>query len=77
MRLYFIGIAFRIFARYRKMNTFASVIGALMYTFCTYSLLGTFKHPYFCNALIMCPLIILAIERLVLEDNPIFYSIII
>ena len=77
VRLYFIGIAFIAYARYKKLNSISTVIGAIMYTFCTYSLLGTFKHPYFCNAMIICPLVILAIERIIIDNKPIFYSIIV
>lgn len=77
VRLYFAGLAFILYCRHKKYNSFSSIIGAIMYSFCTFALLGVFKHPYFANAMIIFPMVILALERLIDDNKPILYSIMI
>ncbi len=77
VRMYFVGIAFLLYCRYKKMNGFASVIGGLMYTFCSFTLYAAVRHPYFINAMIMFPLVLTGIDKIILEDKPIYYCIII
>lgn len=75
VRMYFIGISFIYFCNYKKMNRSASTIGALMYTFCTFALYATVRHPYFSNAMILFPLLMVGIEKIVKEDKKIFYTL--
>lgn len=77
VRMYFCGIAFLCYCRYKKMNTFPSVIGGLMYTFCTFVLFSAIRHPYFANAVIIFPLAMMGIEKIIIEDKKIFYTVII
>lgn len=77
VRMYFIGISFMFFCNYKKMNRNSSVIGALMYTFCTFALFSAVRHPYFSNALILFPLVMVGIEKIVKEDKKVFYTMII
>ena len=77
VRLYFVGISFLYFCKYKKINTLGSVIGALMYTFCTFAIFSAVRHPYFLNSLIIFPLIMIGIEKILLENKSIFYTIVI
>lgn len=74
-RIYFVGISFLCFAKYKKMNTFSSSIGALLYTFSYYVLYASPRHPYFTNALILFPLILIGLEKSINEDQHLFYTI--
>lgn len=67
-RFYCSGLAFMAFSFYKKHTNFQTLIGALIYAFCAFNLVGCIKHPYFANALIFFPLFLLATERFV-RDN--------
>lgn len=69
IRMYFIGIGFIIYAKYKKISNFYSIIGALAYSFCLYTLIGATLHPYFMNAIAIFPLLMYAIEKIVIEDK--------
>ena len=77
VRMFFIGVSFLYFCDYKKMNKSASIIGALMYTFCTFALFSAVRHPYFSNALMLFPLVMVGIEKIVKEDKKVFYTLII
>ena len=77
IRLYFVGFSFLIFCRYKKLNNISSLIGALMYAFCFYSLYANFRHPYFANPMIIFPFLLIGIEKIILKDEVKFYTIII
>lgn len=77
IRMYFIGIAFLAYCKYKRTKEFPALIGALMYTFCGYALFSVIRHPYFANALILFPLVMIGIEKAILENKYIFYTIII
>lgn len=77
VRMFCIGVSFLYFSSYKKMNKGASIIGALMYTFCTFVLFTAVRHPYFLNAIILFPLIMVGVEKIVKEDKKIFYTIIV
>ena len=77
VRVYFVGISFLYFCKYKNMNTLSSIIGTLMYTFCSFSLYTLVRHPFFMNAMILFPLIMVGIEKIILEDKKIFYTIMI
>ena len=77
VRVYFVGISFLYFCKYKKMNTVSSIVGTLMYTFCSFSLFTLVRHPFFMNAMILFPLVMVGIEKIILEDKKIFYTIMI
>lgn len=77
VRMYFVGITFLCYCKYKKMNKFSSVVGAIMYTFCTFVLYSAVRHPYFINVILLFPLIMIGIEKIILENKPIFYTLII
>ncbi len=76
IRLYFVGITFLCYMKYKKINSKYSLIGALIYTFSTYVFYGS-KHPYFINPVILFPLVMIGIEKIIKENKTIFYTIII
>lgn len=77
VRMYFIGITFLFYCKYKKTNEFPAIIGALMYTFCGHVLFSCIRHPFFANAVILFPLAMIGIEKMILEDKHIFYTVII
>ena len=77
LRIYCVGISFLCYTKYHKLNNVASIIGALLFTFSSYVLYASAKHPYFTNALIVFPLLMLGIEKIIKDDKKIFYTIII
>ena len=76
LRLYLVGIAFLCFCRYKKVEK-GNIIGALMYTFCSYAIFAGVRHPYFMNALIIFPLLMIGVEKIILENKKIFYTLMI
>ena len=77
IRMYFIGISFLIYCKYKKFKRFGSLVGCIMYTFCVFSLLCSIRHPYFANMLILLPFLFMATERIILENKHLFYTIMI
>ena len=77
IRVYFIGVSFLCYTKYKKMNKISSLIGTLMYTFSSYVLYASVRHPYFMNAVILFPLLMIGIEKIIKENKSIFYTIII
>lgn len=76
-RLYLVGISFIIYAKYKKLNNFASINGAVCYAFATITFLSCFRHPYFANAFILLPLLLLGMDKIVLENKKLFYIFVI
>ena len=77
LRMYFVGVAFLCYAKYRKMDNTSSLIGTLMYTFSSYMLYAAIRHPYFIDAVILLPLLMIGIEKIIKENKFIYYTIII
>ena len=77
LRMYFIGISFLCFTKYKNINKVPALIGTIMYTFSAYVLYAGVRHPYFLDAIILFPLTMIGIEKIIKEDKKIFYTIII
>lgn len=77
VRMYFVGISFLCYCKHKKMQDFPSILGALMYTFCSYVLFTAVRHPYFINAIILFPLMMIGTEKIILENKSVFYTIVI
>lgn len=71
------GIAFLVYCRYKKKDEFAGLMGAIMYTFSIFALYVMARHPYFVNAIILFPLVMVGIEKSIVENKQIFFTIII
>ncbi len=69
LRIYCIGLAFITYCKYNKKNKYGTLIGALMYTFCGYVLYSSIRHPFFTNAVILLPLMLLGVDKILKEDK--------
>ncbi len=70
LRFYLAGISFGVLAKYKKLPTFNSVVGAVVYVFSAYGLFYGLRHPFFLNPMIYFPLIILGIEKIFDKKRP-------
>ncbi len=73
IRMYFIGIAFLVYCDYNKKTPFNSILGAIIYTFCGFAVYAGARHPFFLNALIMLPLVMLGIDKIYKENKSIVF----
>ena len=69
VRIYFVGISFIAYCNYHKKSRFATLIGALIYTFSGYILFSVVRHPFFANSAIWLPLVFLGIDKILKEDK--------
>lgn len=69
LRIYCIGLSFFTFCKYKKENDACSILGSLVYAFSSYSLLNSLMHPFFANAAILFPLLLIAVEKFLKEEN--------
>ncbi|MDY3249517.1 MAG: YfhO family protein, partial [Candidatus Choladocola sp.] len=68
LRLYLTGITSSILFLYFKKRYFPTFVASVAYVFCGFTLYGGIKHPMFMVAMIMLPLLIIAIEE-ILRNN--------
>lgn len=76
LRLFCVGLAFIAYSKYHTYKNgeekpYNILIGALIYTFSAYSLYAGVRHPYFLNAMILFPLLLLGIDKLFRENKKI------
>lgn len=70
LRLYTAGITFSAYTRYTaKASDTAVISGAMVSVFAQWGIQNAQRHPYFLNALIFLPLILLGIEKLLKEKK--------
>ena len=69
LRMYCVGLSFIKYCNYHKRSKFATLIGAIIYTFSGYVLYATVRHPFFANAAIWLPLMFLGIDKILKEDR--------
>ena len=70
-RLYLVGISYLVYCRHKKLDSFSSLIGSLIYTFSSFSLFAMARHPYFINALVIFPLVLMFTEKIIKDDKKI------
>ncbi len=75
LRVYCVGLSFLCYTKHRKINCISSVIGAILYTFSSFVLCSCMSQPYYINAAIMFPLLLIGIEKIIKEEKVIFYTI--
>ena len=64
VRMYLAGLCFDRYCRYMgHSNLTGNLCGTLVYVFCSFALFGM-RHPYFLNAMIWFPLLLLGAERI-------------
>ena len=64
LRFYLAGITSSIFFLYFKKDYFTTFIASTVYVFCGFALYGGARHPMFMIAMVLLPLLILAIEEI-------------
>ncbi len=73
IRLYFVGLSFLLYSKYKNKLSTSSVVGSIIYTFCGFALISSIRHPYFINSMIIFPLTLIGIEKFINEDKKAFY----
>ncbi len=77
-RYYLIGLCFSLYCFERKYNNVIGVlVSAFTYTFCSYALYAGTMHPYFINPMIYLPLILISVEKIFKNRNPIYLTLIV
>ena len=69
LRMYLSGITFAQFCFYKKENIDATLLGSILYSFCSFALASAYGHILFLNALIYLPLVILGVEKIINNDG--------
>nr|MBP3597989.1 YfhO family protein [Eubacterium sp.] len=69
LRLYLSGIAFLLYGEQMNLSRRPLIFGALVYVFSGYAL-WSIKDPFFLNAMIYLPLVLLGIERVMKKNSP-------
>ena len=71
VRLWLTGISFYLYTRYRCMgNAQARLAGSLLYAFSMFALCAIVRHPFFLNAMVYFPLVLLGVERILQQQKP-------
>lgn len=73
VRIYLVGLSFICYCKYKKFNKNSTLVGSLMYAFCGYILFDAFRHPYFISSVAVFPLLMVGIEKIVIENKKAFY----
>lgn len=73
LRLYSVGIAFLTYCKYHKNKAFNSIVGALIYTFCGFTLYAGVRHPFFLNAVLMLPIVLLGVDKILKENKYVLF----
>ena len=77
LRIYLAGLTFVIYCNDKKYQDNNVVIGALLYSFSLFSFFAMARHPFFLNSMFIFPILLLSVEKLVLNDKKIFFIIMI
>lgn len=70
LRYYLIGLSFIAYTREMKMKRFAALIGTFVYLFSSFSLYQGLYHPFFTNALLYLPLLLIGVEKINQNKRP-------
>ena len=72
-KFYFTGISWLLFARQRRLSSFAALCGAILYTFSGVAFVG-FDQSFFLNPMYIFPLLIAGADRLFEQGKPVLYT---
>lgn len=76
LRIYLAGITFSVYCFYMRKDKYAVVLmGSYIYMFSGYVFLHGMHHPYFINACIYLPLLLLGVEKILREKKSRFFII--
>ncbi len=73
LRLYLSGLCFIFYCKKMKQDLRISVLGALIYIFCGYSLCAGIRHPFFLTPMIYFPLVLIGCEKIFKKENPLLF----
>lgn len=76
LRVYLAGLTFSMYCRYRQKDTYATLVGALIYAFSGYTMYVSVRHPYFVNPMIYLPILLIGIEKIFKKQKPYLFIII-
>ena len=76
LRMYCVGLSFIYYCNYHKKDKYATLIGALVYTFSGFILYAAIRHPFFTNTAIWLPLMFLGIDKILKEGKYKLFTII-
>ena len=76
LRMYCVGLSFILYCNYHKKGKFATLIGALIYTFSGFMLFAALRHPFFNNPVILLPLMFLGIDKILKEGKYKLFTIV-
>lgn len=68
-KMMFAGICFILLCRELNLYNDSVILGAIMYPFCNFGIESAYGHYFFLNALIFLPLLLIAIERLLIRNK--------
>ena len=74
-RIYMIGIAFACYGFFMKQKSSNVLVGAIVYTFTSYTYYQVMRHPQFAMASILLPLLLIGLEQVIRRQNFLFYSL--
>lgn len=77
LRIFCLGLAFIAYCRYTNKESINTLIGAIIYAFCGFTIYAAIRHPYFTNAAILLPLNFIGIEKLLKENKKVFLTFIV
>ena len=69
LRLYLAGFSFILYARYRNNNFSGSLLGALTYVFCGFTIFSATRHPFFINPMIYLPFLFIGVEEILIKKS--------
>ena len=76
LRMYIAGLVFIGMCIHFKKSSPAMAIGALIYVFSNYCLSAGVMHPYFTNAMIYLPLMVIGVDKLIKENKVMFFIVV-
>ncbi len=74
LRIYVCGISMLYFCSHKKYGNLPSVLAAITYAFSGFVLYASIRHPYFINAAILLPLLLVGIDKLLQENKKAFLT---
>ena len=75
LRIYFAGLSFSYYCRFRGYKTAYTLVGAIIYCFCSYVLSSAVLHPFFILPMIFLPLLCIGVEKIILSKEILFFSL--
>lgn len=75
VRIYLVGLAFSLYCLEHKYKKSAVLIGSYMYCFSAYVQITAIRHPFFINAMVYFPLMLLGIDRVFKKKKPYLFIV--